>query len=61
MVLSKGIQFNSEGGRHTLPAEQPRAVSSDELLMGSRELRIAHGEDVYRLTLTRQGKLILTK
>ena len=61
MVSSKGIQSNNEGLRQILSGAQPRAVSSHELLMGAREIRIAHGEDVYRLTVTRQGKLILTK
>ena len=42
----------------TLPI---RTVGSDELLRGDRELRIAHGDDVYRLLLTRNNKLILQK
>jgi len=29
--------------------------------MGARDVRIAHGSETYRLTVTRQGKLILTK
>jgi hemin uptake protein HemP len=61
MVSSKGIQSNNQGMRQMLPGAQRKAVSSHELLMGARELRIAHGEDVYRLSVTRQGKLILTK
>jgi hemin uptake protein HemP len=61
MVASKGIQSNNQGMRRMLADAQPRAVSSHELLMGAREIRIAHGEDIYRLTVTRQGKLILTK
>ena len=39
----------------------PRIVNSEALFMGTRELRIAHGGEIYRLTVTRQGKLILTK
>jgi hemin uptake protein HemP len=39
----------------------PRVVSSDALFLGAREIRIAHGGECYRLTVTRQGKLILTK
>ena len=38
-----------------------KSVSSEELLQGQRELQILHGNDVYRLTLTRTGKLILHK
>jgi hemin uptake protein HemP len=36
-------------------------VRSEELLKGEREILIAHCQDVYRLRVTRNGKLILTK
>jgi hemin uptake protein HemP len=36
-------------------------IDSRELLQGEREIIIAHGEDTYRLRLTSQNKLILTK
>ncbi len=36
-------------------------VRSDELLAGGREIRIMHGNEVYRLLLTRNNKLILQK
>jgi len=39
----------------------PRALRSAELLQGARELLIDHHGICYRLRLTRQGKLILTK
>lgn len=42
------------------PAEGP-VVSSAELLAGKRELLIQHGDDIYRLRITRNGKLILHK
>ena len=38
-----------------------RRVSSEQLLAGRRELLIEHGGEEYRLLLTRNGKLILTK
>ena len=38
----------------------PRLRSSD-LLSGSREAIIEHGQEQYRLRLTSNGKLILTK
>ena len=42
--------------------EQPtREISSEQLLGEHREILIRHGEDVYRLRLTRNGKLILQK
>jgi hemin uptake protein HemP len=39
----------------------PRTVELAALLQGANELRIAHGEALYVLRLTRQNKLILTK
>ncbi len=36
-------------------------IDSADLFAGSREILIAHGEDTYRLRLTAQNKLILTK
>jgi len=41
--------------------ESARRLSSTELLGGTRELEIEHGGQLYRLRLTSQGKLILTK
>jgi hemin uptake protein HemP len=35
--------------------------TSAELLGGAHEARIQHGAEVYRLLLTRNGKLILVK
>ncbi len=39
----------------------PRQVDSHSLLQGRNTLIIAHQGELYRLQLTRQGKLILTK
>jgi hemin uptake protein HemP len=36
-------------------------IDSGELFAHEREIIIAHGEDAYRLRLTSQNKLILTK
>lgn len=38
-----------------------REVVSSELLRGENELLIRHGDELYRLKLTRNGKLILQK
>ena len=43
------------------PAAEKTTIRSEELLGGRRELGILHGNGMYRLSLTRQGKLILTK
>lgn len=48
-------------GTPTAGIKLPRQVRSDVLLQGDRELQIIHGEEVYRLSVTRQGKLILHK
>jgi len=39
----------------------PRAVRSEDLLRGAREVLIQHGQETYRLRLTKAGKLILNK
>ncbi len=36
-------------------------IDSREIFTNTREVMIAHGKDVYRLRLTAQNKLILTK
>jgi hemin uptake protein HemP len=36
-------------------------IQSRDLFVSSREITIAHGEETYRLRLTAQNKLILTK
>lgn len=38
-----------------------RVVASDELFRGTTEIGIEHGGAMYRLKITRQGKLILNK
>ena len=43
------------------PASVPREITSAEILRGAREVLIRHGEETYRLSLTRNGKLILHK
>jgi hemin uptake protein HemP len=42
-------------------ADELRTLRSEELLQGANEVLIAHGSQVYRLRLTRTGKLILQK
>ncbi len=40
---------------------QVKIVSSDEILGGGNEIQIEHRGMIYRLRVTRQDKLILTK
>jgi hemin uptake protein HemP len=57
----------TSGGAANNPTDRPRAtgrvrrMSSSELLGCDRELLIEHRGETYRLLLTRQDKLILTK
>jgi hemin uptake protein HemP len=43
-----------------IPVEANR-IDSRDLFVGTRELTISHGSETYRLRLTAQNKLILTK
>jgi hemin uptake protein HemP len=51
-MLSKSTE--SSGG-------EPAALDSVALLAGGSEVMIRHGAEVYRLRVTRQNRLILTK
>jgi hemin uptake protein HemP len=45
-----------------LPSSQPvKRIAVSDLLAGAREAVLLHGGDEYRLRLTSNGKLILTK
>lgn len=53
-------------GTDKVPASRTIAVDahridSADLFVGTREITIGHGNEVYRLRLTSQNKLILTK
>ena len=49
------------GNCETSAKRTAREVDSCELLRGENELLIRHGDELYRLRLTRNGKLILQK
>jgi hemin uptake protein HemP len=42
-------------------APGPPRIRSDDLLHGQREILIEHQGEIYRLSVTRSGKLILHK
>jgi hemin uptake protein HemP len=58
-------------GRETLSSTNPppssgtpstlRSIRSEDLLQGAREVLIQHGQETYRLRMTKAGKLILNK
>lgn len=43
------------------PGEESAPILSTDLLEGREEVRIQHGDEIYRLRITRNGKLILHK
>jgi hemin uptake protein HemP len=49
---------SAEGRKINVIGDQ---IDSRDLFINTREITIAHGADVYRLRLTAQNKLILTK
>jgi len=51
---------SSAGGERSIRVLDNR-VDSRELFVATREIMIAHSGDIYRLRLTAQNKLILTK
>jgi len=63
----KNSKLNASEGTDSLAkplrsvAVDSHRIDSRDLFVGTRELTIAHGDDVYRLRLTSQNKLILTK
>jgi hemin uptake protein HemP len=60
MILQQPIDPRVQSPRQP-EAVEARLLDSRELLRGERELLIHHHGKLYRLRLTRAGKLILTK
>ena len=63
MAMRREVQ--SQAGRSaTAPAAHAASapiLNTGVLFAGGSEVIIAHGQDIYRLRLTRQNRLILTK
>ncbi|HEY6633811.1 MAG TPA: hemin uptake protein HemP [Rhizobiaceae bacterium] len=51
----------NESAQFAAGREPSRTVSSETLFNGLHEIGINHGGALYRLKITRQGKLILNK
>lgn len=51
----------SRGANQAGSTSERQPIRSEDLLQGGREVQILHAGDLYRLTLTRAGKLILHK
>ena len=60
-VTSSGSTHSSVGGERRARPAGPQRVGSAQLLAGGNELVIEHAGQEYRLRLTRNDKLILTK
>lgn len=54
-------ELNKAETRQLMRTADLRPLDSGVLFAGSSEVVIAHGPEIYRLRLTRQNKLILTK
>jgi len=61
MSTASGDNFGETGGHAKTLIMQGKRIDSRELFATEREIIIAHGEENYRLRLTSQNKLILTK
>lgn len=57
------VQAGQAAGRKGGPSKSaaPRMIDSAELFAGHSELTIVHAQEYYRLRITRNDKLILTK
>lgn len=58
MRQMEGDRRSSGESRSTAP---PREITSDSLFKGACEVVIRHGDELYRLRVTKQNKLILNK
>jgi hemin uptake protein HemP len=60
-MVSQDDPPTPEGKRPTAHAGRPRRLKVSELLAGEREAILEHDGQDYRLRITANGKLILTK
>ena len=59
--LKSDKPIREESATELSPSFPLREIDSSSLLQGEKEILIRHGDEVYRLRLTRNGKLILQK
>lgn len=68
--MNAGADQDDNGGSQVPPGGSPPSreitllnnrIESRALFVSTREITIAHGGEIYRLRLTAQNKLILTK
>jgi len=61
MSTASGDNFGETGGHAKTLIMQGNRIDSRDLFASEREIIITHGGEQYRLRLTSQNKLILTK
>lgn len=62
VMISDDVSNAHAGLQHSFMSSQPeRVIESRSLFDGDREIGIDHRGSIYRLRITRQGKLILNK
>ena len=59
--MSNGITAIANAGEERVIPVRAHRIDSRDVFVGTKEITIAHGGDIYRLRLTGQNKLILTK
>jgi hemin uptake protein HemP len=60
-LVQSGEPPDLESNSTSIPLGSLRMLDSADLLRGAREVQIRHEEKIYRLQVTRNGKLILIK
>ena len=61
MMVEKPDSFKHAPLQGAAAAAEIRTVESSDLFAGSNEILIRHDGVIYRMKITRQGKLILNK
>jgi hemin uptake protein HemP len=60
-LAQSGEPHHRDSHSASIPLGAQRVLDSADLLQGAREVQIRHEEKIYRLQVTRNGKLILIK
>jgi len=61
LSLSSALGVSANSTKLRRPASKPVQLETKSLFKGQRELHINHNDETYRLSITKLGKLILTK
>ena len=61
LTAKSSLSLATSNSKPAQPDRSGQRVRSEDLFAGDKELAIEHGDETYRLRLTAQGKLILTK